>query len=424
MAWKDTVVTAIFQRLEVVAQALLPKLEEYRRLRRQLSYLNPRTGLLYGDDASIELTPYLAPRKGESTFPLRLGFGRFSTFWVLMAKKKGGYFHLDYSWASPEEANRRVASLLARATGYHPERVAALIEGLRTLQDRIEATISTEVGRLKLKEEYLEALTPSVRAITRETMPRLARYLREYALTPNPSPLLREALTLSLESIPRAPDREGSWGIEVLRIGPDRGEVVLSTRKGQVRKETLIRGYLGGISDTLLVYWEPPMSQQVLAALRAFRTRIESILDEAQAMSQDRDTKKVLRRASRRLREVIRGLKGLVREYPFAQEYLPKEPLVLELGEGALLKVDFGGGSTISYCTSAGFWQVPRGKELDRLLRSLEERPREEIQALVEFVAILAQTYREAHEGVKALLEGEEAQYIRDLYLAARIKDL
>ena len=279
---------------------------------------------------------------------------------------------------------------------------------------------------LKFRAGYKKALKASLEAITRETIPRLARYLREYALTPNPSPLLREALTLSLESIPRASYGVGSWGVDILRLGPEGVEVVLSTRrKGDgTRSERLRADRLEPLHQGLMVYGELPMGQQVMEALRTFKTRVEGILEEAQALSERKDPKEVLPKAFRRLWEAVKGLRELVKEYPFAQEYLPKGSSVLELGGGIALGVDFDRGGVLLHRTSKGDWARGIGKEVARFLHPSWGRSQEEIQALVEFAAILGQTYREAQERVRTLLEGEEGQQVGEAALAARISGL
>ena len=449
MEWKDIVLETIRLQLQVVAQAIVPRLQEYKEVCRRL-YRFDYTGFLLEETASLDLTPYLAPssqpylnpligNEKEKVVPLRLGVNPErpeSPFWLQVQHGKSGlrfYGRKDPGGFLPEVEDREIAAILAEATGFHPHRVAALLEGLYNLRTRVEREISSRIRVLESGEEYRRAVEKVVQALQQGTEG-LAHYLERYALSPNPSPLLREAFTFPLEPfLPKGKGYPGSK-IRTIRIVPEGLEFTKNRRGGRTKVEVKERGSsLAWLEAVLWNLPDPAVYGQLLEALEAFTARVEGILAEAKALSQGQNLQEILLRTSHRLEESVKGLAGLIRVYPFAREFLLQKLLVLELGispdppwiiDAETVAVDFQVETPLAYCDSMGGWLIATGREITHLSNLSEGEARQAVQGLVELTAILGQIHREVQEKVEALLKGKEAQYVQEVLLAAKIENL
>ena len=446
MDWKEEVREALRLRLEAMVPPLLEAYRGHEKISDKLGCYNLDSFLLE-EGASLDLRPYLAPPSRshftpllgglgeERIIPLRLGFYHLNPevpFWLQVKGERGKKPRLLYGREDgfgPE----RAASILAEATGFHPRKVAGLLKALDAFQTQVEKEISLRTRELlRNGKAFLKELNEAL-GVLGEKAEELLAYLRDYSLHPEPSPLLREAFTLSLRDL-LAKEWLPSWARTVaIRLLP--GGVEYVRERGEKKKRVEVerasdprdRARFFGYSLDVLMY------RPFLERIGGFTARVEGILAEAKALSQGQNLGEVLRRTSKRLEEVVQELEALVQAYPFVRGLLPQEPLVLELGvdsdppwtvEIRALAVDFQGEDLLVHRDHTGCWYLGGETEVLGLLYLPEEEARKAVASLVEFTAILAQAYREAHKGAEALLEEEEAQYIRDLYLAGRVKDL
>ena len=417
--WKEKVLEVIELRLREIAQAITYALEEHERICKHFGRFDYGT-FLHEEAASLDLSPYLAPSlQRDFMVPLRLGF-RYQPieeyhFWLQV--ETNGKRYLCCPGAGVRDAE--VATILSEATGFHPERVTALLEALGAFRAQIEEELSLRAQVLLTRgEEYqrrLERVLQELEKRGRELVPYI-----EQSPFPSPSPLLDKALTLSLKDfLPRV------WAIQ--QSPETRIKIPLEGKRTREEMKKILWH-----SADLKVY------ERFLEILEGFVTRVGSILAEAKSLSQGVDIKEIFLKSLQRLVELTGELEGLVRVYPFAREFLPQEPLVLDLGinpeyssafEVRALAVDFR-GETVSlvYRDAAMDWHLIGKEAVEGRIAALLSLPEEEVRKgvgrLVEFVAILAQAYQEAHEHVKALLEKKGAQSIQELFLATRIKSL
>ena len=449
MNWQTVVYESIGSKLQTVGRALASRFQAYREacwLLQRFEY----AGFLLEENLSLDLTSYLAPHPQPSltlvgherakVVPLQLGFNPGypeSHFWLRVKEgvKEGEALHLyvmdGQEGFLPEVEDGRIAAILAEATAFHPRRVASLLKGLDLFQTQAEREISRRTEVLLVHGKELRESLEEAMGTLEGRVGELVNYLKVHTLSPAPSPLLEQVLSFSLETfLPKVGvypyPREG-W----IRIGPEGVEVEVEYSEAVTGRGKRVK--VG--ASTLWNLLDPALYGSFLEALAAFATRVGGILAEAKVLSQGLDLKEALSRVFKGLKEQEEGLLGLIQAYPFSREFLPRDPLVLEVGDPnppwrlgiEAVAANFGGENLLAYRDPTGDWRALDGEGVEKLgdLLSLPEgEARKATQVLVEFTAILGQIRREAQRRVEAIMGEKEAQEVQDYYLATKLGQL